>query len=260
MSPFPPSERPDTEPRPPKTTQAYWDSGYRGLGAVRPSSRFSVGTANLRRLLQPHVRPGIRFLELGCAPGRMLAWAASRGAQVTGLDYSERGLASTRALMDSLQIAADLRCEDVFSHSLPREAFDVVYSCGLIEHFDDPTEIVRQHTDLLAPDGTAIIAIPNYGGIFGRLQGRIHPENLAIHNLRIMSPGALRALSPPDGRFESAAFPFGRLSPGLISWDELFPRSLARLTFLALNVAGMMQPFAIDALAPHLVLRVLRVS
>lgn len=241
-----------------RVTREHWDSGYPGVGALRPSSRFSVGTANLRRLLSPHVAAQTRFLELGCAPGRLLAWAGSRGARVTGLDYSEPGLAMTRALLDSLHVTADLRCEDVFSHTLPLEAFDVVYSCGLIEHFEDPATIVRQHTALLARGGVAVMAIPNYSGIFGWLQGRVHPKNLAIHNLRIMHTDALRALAPSDDHFESAAYVFGRVSPGLVSWDEFLPAPVARSVYFLMNALGMVQPFDVSQIAPHLVLEVHR--
>ena len=176
------------------TTRDHWDSAWERPPRWRLPSKLFVSTRNLQRVIAPHVRPGMRYLELGCAPGKMLAWVASDlGARVSGLDYSERGIEWARRLFDTLGLEADLRCEDVWSTTFDRGGFDVVFSAGLIEHFDDPSALVRQHVTLVKPGGRAIITVPNYGGIYGRLQGWFDPDNLALHNLSIMSTEAMRA-------------------------------------------------------------------
>jgi SAM-dependent methyltransferase len=161
-------------------------------------------------------------------------------------------------LFEALSLPVDVRCEDAFRHTFPDHSFDVVYSCGLIEHFDDPRALVAKHAALLAPGGVALIAVPNYGGVFGRIQARFHPENLTVHNLAIMTPQAMAQLAPPDPDVTARAYRFGRLSPGLVTWRAALPGPLARLVWHALNVAGMLQPFDIPALAPHLVLELRR--
>src|SRR5206468_2653441 len=125
----------------------------------------------LQTILRHHVRPGDRFLEIGCAPGKMLAWvAAVLKASVSGLDYSERGLATSRRLFKALNLAADFRCEDLRQTTFPSASFDVVVSFGVIEHFDDPREVVGKHLDLVKAGGTALMTVPDYRGIYGRLQ------------------------------------------------------------------------------------------
>ena len=261
MTVWPGQTPPGGEPRPGrKTSHGHWNSQYEAAPALRLSSRFSVGTTNLRRLLAPYLRrPGTSFVELGCAPGRILGWAAaSCGARVTGLDYSEAGVATTRALLQQHGLPGDVRCEDVFAHSLPIGTFDVAYSCGLIEHFDDPREIVAAHAALLGPGGVALIVVPNYGGIFGRIQRWFDPENLALHNLEIMSLQALAALAPSGAGLTADAFRFGRLSPGLVSWRRRLPGVAATLVYHGVNVLGLLQPRDVGVVAPHLVLRVRR--
>lgn len=163
-------------------------------------------------------------LEIGCVPGKMLAWVAKGlGARISGPDYSQRGVEVTRWLLGEMKIAADIRCEDVFSTSFERGTFDVMYSNGEIEHFEDPRELVEVHARLLRPGGTAIILIPNYGGLYGPLQRRFEPENLAIHNLAIMNREALRGLAPPTSIRSVSTRPAGLRpgsSPGIDGWER----------------------------------------
>jgi len=194
-------------------------------------------------------------LEIGCAPGAMLAWTAQRlKAAVSGLDYSDDGMRSARALFRRMCIDGDLRCEDVFANTFAPASFDVVFSAGVIEHFDDPRPIVHCHVELVKPGGVAMIAIPNYGGWLGLVQGRLHPENLAIHNTSIMNAPSLAAFAPAG--FDTAAFPWGRFSPGLWSLNRLRPGLVAPILTHLGNLAGLLQPFDIAALCPLMVLEI----
>lgn len=242
-----------------KTTADYWDGAWSMSPRMRLPSGLWIGVRDLQRFLRRHVKPGMSVLEIGCAPGKTLAWLAKRlEAQVAGVDYSERGLAFARALFRALGIDGDLRCEDVFATTFPPGSFDVVFSVGVIEHFDDPREIVRRHVTLTKPGGIAVIAIPNYGGIYGRLQRRFDPANLAIHNLEIMSPPGLTVLAPSDLIDGVRAYPAGRLSPWLISFEKRWPAGLARTVSHLLNGVGLLQPMDVTPLCPTLVLELRR--
>jgi 2-polyprenyl-3-methyl-5-hydroxy-6-metoxy-1,4-benzoquinol methylase len=116
-----------------------------------------------------------------------------------------------RELFETLHLMADLRCEDMFAHTFSRHSFDLVYSLGVIEHFNDPLPVVEIHTQLLKPGGVALITIPNYSGLYGWLLQRFAPESLAIHNMDIMSPVALKNLAPSDPRYRARSWPHGKL-------------------------------------------------
>jgi SAM-dependent methyltransferase len=241
------------------TTRDHWDDAWAHPPRWKLPSPFFVTTRNMQRLLRPHVRPGMRVLELGCAPGKILAWvAAGLGAEVSGLDYSERGISWSRTLFTTLGIPADLRCEDVFKTTFASGSFDVVYSSGLIEHFEDPRDIVRTHVALLKPGGTAIIAIPDYGGLYGRLQRWCDPENLGIHNLDIMNVDALRQLAPPDLTRAVRTYHAGRLSPWQVSFERRLPARAGWLFSHLLNGVGLLQPVDVTPLCPLLVLELTR--
>jgi len=238
------------------STTGYWDGVWSGKIRLRLPSPYIVATRNLQRLLRRHVRPGDRFLEIGCAPGKILAWVASElGADVAGLDYSESGLATSKVLFNALGLTGDLRREDLRYTTFAAKSFDVVYSSGLIEHFADPREVVQQHLDLVKPGGTAVITVPDYRGVYGALQRYFDTEILGIHNLDIMTCEALAGLV--SGRqFSVRTYRFGRFSPWQLTVEKRWPQVVALGVCHAANAASLLQPFDIPALCPMLVLEV----
>jgi len=240
-----------------KTERAHWDASWQLPIRARIPSRLNASVLNYTRLVGKHVRPGNRYLEIGCAPGKLLAWAASvLKAECTGLDYSETGIAKCRALFDALGLKVNLYHIDFFDHRLQPSSFDVVTSFGFIEHFDDPGPVVQKHLDLVKPGGVALIAVPNYGGVYGSLQRWCDAPNLALHNLDIMNPDALTALIDSPDVESVRAYPFGAMSLWIVNLDNRFPRPLANLISLVANTIGLLQPLTINALAPMLVLEV----
>jgi 2-polyprenyl-6-hydroxyphenyl methylase/3-demethylubiquinone-9 3-methyltransferase len=200
---------------------------------------------------------GTKVLEIGCAPGKYLALlTAEFGVEVSGLDYAKVGIATCKKLFETLGLSVDLRCENLFSTSFENGYFDVVYSRGVIEHFRDPTKVVEVHHRLLKRGGRAIITIPNYGGIYGKLQRWAEPENLStgVHNLDIMDTGALSGLISRQPTGQVSSYRWGLMSCGLVNWKGKLPSPVARLLTGMLYLTSLMQPFQIDWLAPSLVL------
>jgi 2-polyprenyl-3-methyl-5-hydroxy-6-metoxy-1,4-benzoquinol methylase len=243
------------------TTVGHWDKTWAGNIRLRLPSPWVVSTRNLQRLLRRHVRPGDRFLEIGCAPGKLLAWvAAGLRAEVSGLDVSERGLTTARRLFGALHLHADFRHEDLRQTTFPDGTFDVVLSVGLIEHFTDPRDVVRRHVGLAKPGGTVLMTVPNYRGIYGRLKEHFEPESLLQHNLDIMTCEALVGLVDKADASEITAYHAGRLSPWQTNWKRRWPASLATGVSLVANAVALVQPVDVTALCPMLVLEVQRAN
>lgn len=241
------------------STAGYWDGVWGGQVRLRLPSSYIVATRNLQQLLRRYVRPGDRFLEIGCAPGKILAWVAvALKAEVSGLDYSETGLATVRQLFTALKIPGDLRCEEIGRTTFAPASFDVVYSSGLIEHFANPSEMVRHHLRLVKPGGVAVITVPDYHGIYGTLQRYFDSEILSIHNLDIMTCEALLRLVPADSALEARAYPSGRLSPWVLTIAKRWPAPIALAVSHLANVLALVQPIEVSSLCPMLVLEVRR--
>lgn len=71
------------------------------------------------------VRPGVRFLDLGCGDGRVLVAAARRGAEVRGIELNPRLAEAARANLEAAKVAGEVDVRDMFT--APIEA-DVVYA------------------------------------------------------------------------------------------------------------------------------------
>lgn len=227
---------------------------------MRLPSPLNVGIYNLQRLLKNRVKPGMEVLEIGCAPGKILAWVNKRlNCAVAGLDYSEKGIKLTNGLFEALGIEGDIRCENIFHHSFPPGQFDFVYSAGLIEHFADPAAVVRQHVLLAKPGGMAMIVIPHYGGVYGKLQRYFDNANLSIHNLEIMNRDSLVDLAPEDLTAEVKSYSFGRISPWIIGFDKKLIKMSIIINY-AINALGLLQPVDFEYLCPLLVLEIVRKS
>lgn len=119
------------------------------------------------------------FLELGCAPGRWLHYFHKEfGYKISGLDSSSIGFELTKKNLEILNVKANLYFDDILFFNSDKK-FDVVFSFGLIEHFDPPTEIIDKHIESIKPNGYLIIGVPNIKkAIYGPLQAMINRENL----------------------------------------------------------------------------------
>jgi SAM-dependent methyltransferase len=201
----------------------------------------------------------MQVLEIGCAPGKQLGYIAKHlGAKISGLDYSKSGIALSQRICESLGIAADLRCEDAFQTTFPPGRFDLVYSLGVIEHFEDPRLIVRKHMELLRPGGVCLVLVPNFGGLYGRLQRYFDPGNLKIHNTDIMTLKAMKELAPTELCSDVFAFYHGRMSPWLLNIGKKWPTLLSQPINYLVNFVGLVQPMDLRVICPALVLKMIR--
>lgn len=124
-----------------------------------------------------------RLLEIGCGCSRWLPYFAREwGFDVCGLDYTELGCELARALLAREAVTGEIFHQDLFCpdpHQL--EAFDLVFSNGVVEHFTDPAVTLGQMAAYLRPGGLMATIVPNFTGWLGWLQSRVSPEILAVH-------------------------------------------------------------------------------
>lgn len=124
----------------------------------------------------------LEFIELGCAPGRWSHYFHTEfGYKVSGIDNSASGIELTRRNLELLGVKADLYLGNVLDHKFNKQ-FDVVFSMGLIEHFDPTDEIVDKHVSLVKKGGVLIIGVSNLKkSIYALLQSFINKDILKEH-------------------------------------------------------------------------------
>lgn len=122
--------------------------------------------------------------EIGCARSRWLPYFARRfGATVGGLDYSEIGCEQARIVLGANGFAGRIVQGDLFNP--PAEmlgAADVVYSWGLVEHFEDTAGVMVALARFVRPGGLLITIIPNMAGAVGSVQKWM---NEAVYNIHV---------------------------------------------------------------------------
>lgn len=102
---------------------------------------------------------GRRVLELGVGLGADHQRFAEAGAQLTGLDLTERAIQHTRARFASCGLNSNLVCGDAESLPFPADSFDLVYSWGVLHHSPDTPRAVAEVHRVLAAGGVAKIMI-----------------------------------------------------------------------------------------------------
>jgi SAM-dependent methyltransferase len=217
------------------TTADWWDEYWHGTPLPQ---RIDFGTsAYVDRLLDVLMRylpdgAGERSaLEIGGAPGRYLAFMHDRGFAVTALEYSPVGVELTRENFRRLGIPGRVLHGDMFDQELDVPLQDVVYSLGLIEHFDDPTAVARAHARLVEPGGILVIGAPNLMGLSRRLHRRLSPSVLESHHWPATDPARWEAFERELGLDVLFKQYIGGFEPGVfgrIESDSLVDRALWR--------------------------------
>lgn len=103
----------------------------------------------------PRQLSGKTVLDAGCGTGRFLEVAASMGARVVGIDLSrsvDRAYRETR-----FKPQMDLIQGDLMNPPLRSEAFDALYSIGVLNHTPDTRRSFQSISGLLCPGGRAAI-------------------------------------------------------------------------------------------------------
>ena len=134
-----------------------------------------------------------RVLEIGGGGSRVLPYLGLKfGFELCGTDFSLSGCRLLHANLALVGIPGSVVCEDLFQSSLRGESFDLVYSSGLIEHFEDTVAVVREHLRLVKRGGRLVLIVPNLLGLQGKLIDRLAPALWKIH--KFLGPADLASV------------------------------------------------------------------
>ncbi len=126
----------------------WWDpnSEFRPLHEINPLRLEWIDT--LARLA------GKSVLDVGCGGGILAEGMAGKGAQVTGIDLSEKALkvAKLHKLESGVQVDYQLIAAEALADQRPA-SFDVVTCMEMLEHVPDPASTVVACAHLVKPGG-----------------------------------------------------------------------------------------------------------
>lgn len=136
-------------------------------------------------------QPAGSFLDVGCGEGFALAWFASAGWSVKGIDHSIAGLESMNPDLLPHVESGDL-FEILDRRIRAKENYELVWLNNVLEHVLNPISLLTSLRRLVAPDGILVVTVPNDGSTYqeclldnGKISERFWvaiPDHLAYFN------------------------------------------------------------------------------
>lgn len=197
-------------------------------------------------------------IELGGFPGYYAVFLKKYlKLDVTLLDYfvhqpiTEQLLKTNGLAEDDIKIIET----DLFKYE-PAQQYDLVLSCGLIEHFLDTEDIIKRHIAFLKPGGTLFITLPNFKSVNGWFQKNFDKENYDKHNIACMDPALLASICERVGLQEVKAKYFGKFSVWLENEKQrsFALRLFKKIIWLKGKVFTKIFPFESKQLSPYIIL------
>jgi 2-polyprenyl-3-methyl-5-hydroxy-6-metoxy-1,4-benzoquinol methylase len=118
-------------------------------------------------------RPGTSVVEMGCANSDWLPYYWSDyGYSIYGIDYLEAGCRLAERKLEAAGCSEHrIFCGDFRDlHEKTGRQFDIVVSFGVIEHFEEPGELIATFRRYLRDGGLMITVCPNTAGHAMHLQ------------------------------------------------------------------------------------------
>ncbi|QWT45899.1 bifunctional 2-polyprenyl-6-hydroxyphenol methylase/3-demethylubiquinol 3-O-methyltransferase UbiG [Azospira inquinata] len=105
---------------------------------------------------------GKRVLDVGCGGGLLSEGMAALGADVTGIDLSEKalGVAKLHLLESGRQVDYQKTAVESLADAQPN-SFDVVTCLEMLEHVPTPASVIKACSSLLKPGGEAFFSTLN---------------------------------------------------------------------------------------------------
>ena len=105
------------------------------------------------RLLDRNRVAGRKVLEIGCGMGTWTQTFAEWGCDVTGIDLTGYAVEMTKKRLELADLKARVIEMDAANTGLPDDAFDFIWSWGVIHHSPHTEQIVKEIHRLLKPGG-----------------------------------------------------------------------------------------------------------
>lgn len=153
-----------------REVRRYWEAepcGSAQASAPEGTSEYYRQIEIRRYKLEPFIHRFARFestsrqdvLEIGVGMGTDHIQFARAGAKLRGIDLAERGVELVRRRLALEDLSSDLRVADAEALPFPDDAFDVVYSWGVLHHTPDTGRAIAEAVRVTRPGGRICIMV-----------------------------------------------------------------------------------------------------
>jgi SAM-dependent methyltransferase len=122
---------------------------------------------NSAAYLLPHLRSGMRLLDVGCGPGTITVDLAARISPgvVLGIDREPAVISEAARLLDQgAPSNVEFKTGDSYSLEFDDQSFDVVHAHQVLQHLTDPVAALVEMRRVLREDGILAVRDSDYGG------------------------------------------------------------------------------------------------
>lgn len=197
-------------------------------------------------------------IELGGFPGYYAVFLKKYlRLDVTLLDYFIHQPITNELLQTNGLKQSDIHIieTDLFNY-VPEQKYDLVLSCGLIEHFNDTADIINRHISFVKSGGTLFITLPNFKALNGWFQKEFDRENYDKHNISCMDPDFLASICEKAGLKVVQSRYYGNFSLWLEDEKQkpIGVRLLKKSLWVAGKILTKIIPFNSRQLSPYIIL------
>ena len=145
---------------------------------------------------------------------------------------------------------------DLFNYQ-PQKQYDLVLSCGLIEHFNDTRDVIDRHLQFLKPGGTLFITLPNFTGVNGWIQRKFDMSNYQKHNISSMDPQLLARYCKELSLKNVEAHYYGKFSIWLENNAQQsgYVKVFIKTLWLTGKIVTKLVPVESRSLSPYIVIK-----
>ncbi len=136
------------------------------------------------------------FIEIGGFPGLMAVYFYKNVCKnVSILDYYiDPSIVNKLEKLNAVPQNSIQCIESDFFEFKTEKKYDLVFSYGFIEHFDNTKDVILRHVHLLSDKGKLLVILPNFRGLNGFIQYLFDRETYNAHNLKSMIIERLRTI------------------------------------------------------------------
>lgn len=170
---------------PTRTDREYWEEYWHSRRQNGPpeltidTNKYSRGLYSVFHRFLPSGE-ALSIVEIGGAPGIFISSLTKINSQLRLgiIDYSDQGIAETKKVSGELGLDIQIHQKDIYSCDLSDiPKYDVAYSLGVVEHYEDIELSVNKHLACIKDGGLLIVGLPVFLGVNEWLVDRLAPKN-----------------------------------------------------------------------------------
>ena len=153
---------------------------YKGTFTPKPKHILRAGRVALhrRKLLGDWIAQPKKILDVGTGGGEFAYMLKSLGHTVSGIEPN-KGYAE----FSKQEYGLDVQVGFIQDIQQPNESFDLITIWHVLEHTEDPFEVLTKLHSLLKPQGVLVVEVPSIEGVSQTPKGTFHEAHLYNFNL-----------------------------------------------------------------------------